>query len=348
MNIKILLKMKEMRNYYNYFSSNNDVSFRDELIKITNCDNIEYSEEELLLMEQYIKSDNPNKIIKELLITEYAKMDSKKIIENIFELAKEDYLDKEILEAIPTNIDILDYVELNNKKINLKIFTSIEPERIIEYINKDKSNKKNILKLLSELGPIDQKQYQSYSIIKAHEILNKLTSDEDRTSMILLMNFNDDLKRELLHTVKNSYYRNLIVKQTSEYNFKITELLDDIDEFKNIKQNFEKIEDEEERSKFICDVENHSIRLELLNSIKLRKNRDIVINGFENEIDPRIKLQVELVQQMIREFFEDELDNGLDDEKKEKMNIIFNKADVSFKKIDGGCNRNCKSCIWLY
>ena len=345
MNIKILLKMKEMRNYYNYFSSNNDVSFRDELIKITNCDNIEYSEEELLLMEQYIKSDNPNKIIKELLITEYAKMDSKKIIENIFELAKEDYLDKEILEAIPTNIDILDYVELNNKKINLKIFTSIEPERIIEYINKDKSNKKNILKLLSELGPIDQKQYQSYSIIKAHEILNKLTSDEDRTSMILLMNFNDDLKRELLHTVKNSYYRNLIVKQTSEYNFKITELLDEMDEFKNIKQNFEKIEDEEERSKFICDVENHSIRLELLNSIKLRKNRDIVINGFENEIDPRIKLQVELVQQMIREFFEDELDNGLDDEKKEKMNIIFNKADVSFKKIDGGCNRNCKSCI---
>ena len=345
MNIKILLKMKEMRNYYNYFSSNNDVSFRDELIKITNCDNIEYSEEELLLMEQYIKSDNPNKIIKELLITEYAKMDPKKIIENIFELAKEDYLDEEILEAIPTNIDILDYVELNNKKINLEIFKSIEPERIIEYINKDKSNKKNILKLLSELGPIDQKQYQSYSIIKAHEILNKLTSDEDRTSMILLMNFNDDLKRELLHTVKNSYYRNLIVKQTSEYNFKITELLDDIDEFKNIKQNFEKIEDEEERSKFICDVENHSIRLELLNSIKLRKNRDIVINGFENEIDPRIKLQVELVQQMIREFFEDELDNGLDDEKKEKMNIIFNKADVSFKKIDGGCNRNCKSCI---
>lgn len=342
MNIKILLKMKEMRNYYNYFSSNNDVSFRDELIKITNYDNIEYSEEELLLMEQYIKSDNPNKIIKELLITEYAKMDPKKIIENIFELAKEDYLDKEILEAIPTNIDILDYVELNNKKINLKIFTSIEPERIIEYINKDKSNKKNILKLLSELGPIDQKQYQSYSIIKAHEILNKLTSDEDRTSMILLMNFNDNLKRELLHTVKNSYYRNLIVKQTSEYNFKITELLDDIDEFNNIKQNFEKIEDEEERSKFICDVENHTIRLELLNSIKLRKNRDIVVNGFENEIDPRIKLQVELVQQMIREFFEDELDNGLDDEKKEKMNIIFNKADVSFKKIDGGCNRNCK------
>lgn len=337
--------MKEMRNYYNYFSSNNDVSFRDELIKITNYDNIEYSEEELLLMEQYIKSDNPNKIIKELLITEYAKMDPKKIIENIFELAKEDYLDKEILEAIPTNIDILDYVELNNKKINLEIFKSIEPERIIEYINKDKSNKKNILKLLSELGPIDQKQYQNYSIIKAHEILNKLTSDEDRTSMILLMNFNDDLKRELLHTVKNSYYRNLIVKQTSEYNFKITELLDDIDEFKNIKQNFEKIEDEEERSKFICDVENHSIRLELLNSIKLRKNRDIVINGFENEIDPRIKLQVELVQQMIREFFEDELDNGLDDEKKEKMNIIFNKADVSLKKIDGGCNRNCKSCI---
>lgn len=345
MNIKILLKMKEIRNYYNYFSSNNDVSFRDELIKITNYDNIEYSEEELLLMEQYIKSDNPNKIIKELLITEYARMDPKKIIENIFELAKEDYLDKEILEAIPTNIDILDYVELNNKKINLEIFKSIEPERIIEYINKDKSNKKNILKLLSELGPIDQKQYQSYSIIKAHEILNKLTSDEDRTSMILLMNFNDDLKRELLHTVKNSYYRNLIVKQTSEYNFKITELLDDIDEFKNIKQNFERIEDEEERSKFICDVENHSIRLELLNSIKLRKNRDIVINGFENEIDPRIKLQVELVQQMIREFFEDELDNGLDDEKKEKMNIIFNKADVSFKKIDGGCNRNCKSCI---
>lgn len=342
MNIKILLKMKEMRNYYNYFSSNNDVSFRDELIKITNYDNIEYSEEELLLMEQYIKSDNPNRIIKELLITEYARMDPKKIIENIFELAKEDYLDKEILEAIPTNIDILDYVELNNKKINLEIFKSIEPERIIEYINKDKSNKKNILKLLSELGPI---QYQSYSIIKAHEILNKLTSDEDRTSMILLMNFNDDLKRELLHTVKNSYYRNLIVKQTSEYNFKITELLDDIYEFKNIKQNFEKIEDEEERSKFICDVENHSIRLELLNSIKLRKNRDIVVNGFENEIDPRIKLQVELVQQMIREFFEDELDNGLDDEKKEKMNIIFNKADVSFKKIDGGCNRNCKSSI---
>lgn len=345
MNIKILLKMKEMRNYYNYFSSNNDVSFRDELIKITNYDNIEYSEEELLLMEQYIKLDNPNKIIKELLITEYARMDPKKIIENIFELAKEDYLDKEILEAIPTNIDILDYVELNNKKINLEIFKSIEPERIIEYINKDKSNKKNILKLLSELGPIGQKQYQSYSIIKAYEILNKLTSDEDRTSMILLMNFNDDLKRELLHTVKNSYYRNLIVKQTSEYNFKITELLDDIDEFKNIKQNFEKIEDEEERSKFICDVENHSIRLELLNSIKLRKNRDIVVNGFENEIDSKIKLQVELVQQMIREFFEDELDNGLDDEKKEKMNIIFNKADVSFKKIDGGCNRNCKSSI---
>lgn len=71
----------------------------------------------------------------------------------------------------------------------------------------------------------------------------------------------------------------------------------------------------------------------------------MIIASFKNEIDPTIKPQVELIQQMIKEFFEDNLENGLDDEKKEKMNIIFNKADVYFDQLKGSVNRKSKLFI---
>lgn len=71
----------------------------------------------------------------------------------------------------------------------------------------------------------------------------------------------------------------------------------------------------------------------------------MIIASFKNEIDPTIKPQVELIQQMIKEFFEDNLENGLDDEKKEKMNIIFNKADIYFDQLKGRVNRNSKIFI---
>lgn len=223
MNAKFLLEMKNIRRNYTYFPKEFETSFRNGILYIFNYGEIPYNEEELSLIEKYVKASNPNDIIKETLINEYAQMQPKEIIENVFDFIRKDCFEKEILEAIPKNIDILDYIEPSDKNINNTIFNQIEIEKVINYINEDKINKKNIIKLLADLGPIDEERW--YSIVRAYKIITRLNSDKDRASMTLQTSFIDRDKAELLHTIKNSYYRNLIRKQTSEYDYKASELL---------------------------------------------------------------------------------------------------------------------------
>lgn len=65
-----------------------------------------------------------------------------------------------------------------------------------------------------------------------------------------------------------------------------------------------------------------------MNKIKNKQNRNKIIQSFKSYISPELKPEVELVQQMIREFWQDMLGKKFDAEKKERLEIIFKQTDI--------------------
>ena len=71
-----------------------------------------------------------------------------------------------------------------------------------------------------------------------------------------------------------------------------------------------------------------------MNKIKNKQNRNKIIQSFKSYISPELKPEVELVQQMIREFWQDMLGKKFDAEKKERLEIIFKQTDIFFESED--------------
>ena len=312
---------------------------RDYLLKLFNennffeTNNIQLSNDEFDFLIKYSNAKDQGEYLKEYLTKEYSNMNEKELCEEIIYALNNDMSDifynTDGLE-IETSL-LFDRINSFNDNAKNRLLHMIEYEDVINYINANGSKKDEILKLAYEMN-YDYLSYESDTAIR------DLKYDEDKTKAIILANIKDDSKKENLSLIKNSFYRNLIVKQMSRTIYKKDELLAQVDEFENIKTEFDKIETEEEKAKFITTLQDYDMRLELLSNIKEKENRKLVINSFECEIDEELKPKVDLVQKMIREYFEDTLQDKFDDPKRERMEIIFNKSDVAFKELENSTN----------
>jgi len=263
---------------------------------------------------------------------EYSNIEENKILENVLEIINSGSCDRNILEKISNKnllFDNFDKIESNWVKIRLidKVFKF---EEIIEYINKNSKNKDEIIKICS--GLVLKEQMDIF--------LNYIDNDIDRAKFLFFIPNKEKYKTYMLPYIKSSYLRTQVVKTLTEYSyvFEKDELLNNINNYYEVKKQYDKLKNEEEKTNFIIDLKNHNLKLELLEDIKDKEKRNLIINSLEANIDSDIKPQVELVQKMIEEYFEDTLGDKFDDNKKEKMQIVFNKTDVFFKKLENNVN----------
>lgn len=273
---------------------------------------------------------NNNEDLKQKLFN----MKPEEVAEYIFDLYDKGQLNNDIIFCVEDHKVLLDNINLiHNKKDKYEIVMHMRLEDIENYINENGKFKDEIIDVFSNIDTIGC----------AELIFSKLNSESDKAKIMVIASLNADEKFRMLEKIDDGYYRNQVIKSyVDDEDCRSKELIHNINCYDEAKEKFSKIENEEDRAKFINTLLDYNMRLEFLKSIKSKENRNIVINGFSCHVDPNIKPQVEFAQKMIWEYFEDTLQEDFDEDKKERIQIIFNKADVKFKDL--GEDLNGRAC----
>lgn len=323
MKIKLYKEIKELLNYYEYFPFNGKIT-DDDIRQVFNG-NVQISDECRELTENFLNSDDIDKTFEDYISEEYLHMKPEEVTENVLEFVRNGIYDERIISSVKNVSSLLDNFDKLEPKERTELISLIKTDDIIKYLNENGTQKEIILELYRM---IDSDKF----IINNLENLN---SDSDKAKILLYSNTN---KIKMLSLIENQYYRNLVIKQESEFGFETKDLIKSIAEYEIVKKQFDELETEEEKAEFVTTLDDYDMRLDFLNQIKAKENRNIVINSFHATIDPKLKGQVDLVQTMIKEYFEDTLGDRLDDSKRERLEIIFRKTDVTFDQLENSIN----------
>lgn len=307
-----------------------NIKNKEDLIKFFPVYREGLSDEDIEFLISYIYSEDMRKTEMEYLKKKFSSMQPDEVTKLIFELYEYHILDNFILDSVENPSILLDNINLISDERNKYYFmVNMKYDDIVNYINENGKQKDEVLRVCHEITTEQG----------AEKFFNSLNSESDRAKAIILSSLGEDSKKAILKKIKDGYYRNQLVKSyVDDEDYRNEELIYNINSYDEIKEKFNTIEKDEDRAKFINTILDYDMRLELLKDIKSRENRKIVIDGFKCQIDPNIAPQVELVQHMIREYFEDTLQDDFDEDKKERMEIIFNKSDVRFKRLEEDLN----------
>lgn len=263
---------------------------------------------------------------------EYSNIEENEILENVLEAINRGVYDRSIIEKI-TNKNLLfdNFDKIKNKRVRKALIENIFYfEETIEYINENGKNKDKIINICSSLVAEEN----------ISTVLENISNDIDRAKFLFYIQGKERCKTFMLPYIDSSYLRTQIVKTLVDcsYIFDKKDLLNKMNYYNDVKKQYDELETEAEKTDFIINLQDDDLILELLDDIKEKEKRDLIINSLESEIDPSINSQVELVQKMIKEYFEDTLGDKFDDNKKEKMQIVFNKTDIIFKELENNVN----------
>ena len=230
--------------------------------------------------------------------------------------------------SIPDRKLILDHIKGLSERNIKELLKNFFLEDLFAYINNDGENKDEVLKRIGDAYhnaiTAEDKKNEEYFI-------SNLDNDLDRAKFLL---YGGDI--ELMPYVQNHFYRNQITKlrKGSKYNFRLQDLLDEIDVYDEYYKKALEITDERSRAEYIASINNNEMKEALLfELIKERENRDVIIDSFTREVDPNIESLDNLAQTMIKEFFEDALGADYTDKMREIVNIVCNKTSVCFKEL---------------
>lgn len=324
MKVELYKMMNQFLEYYRWYNFEGKISQND-ISNIFYDDKIEIPQEDIKFIEDMLNSNDRDTFLQNHITQEYAKMNEEEVSKNILEFIKEGIVDLRIISEVKDVNNLLDNLsELETENERMNLISYIKLEDIVNYLNENGKQKEIILELAS---------YSSENFIE--KLLKDLQNDSDKAKVLLYSNIDKD---KMLSLIETPYFRNQLIKQTSEDNLDIEKLVKNIDKYNITKEVFNKLETEEEKAKFITTLDDCDMRLDFLEKIESKTNRDIVINSFNAEIDPEIKGQVDIVQKMIREYFEDNLGDSFDESKKERLEIIFRKSSVNFGELERNVN----------
>ena len=295
-----------------------NIKNKEDLIKFFPVYREGLSDEDIEFLISYIYSEDMRKTEMEYLKKKFSSMQPDEVAKLIFELYEYHILDNFILDSVENPSILLDNINLiSNERNKYYFMVNMKYDDIVNYINENGKQKDEVLRVCHEITTEQG----------AEKFFNSLNYESDRAKAIILSSLGEDSKKAILKKIKDGYYRNQLLKSyIDDEDYRNEELIYNINSYGEIKEKFNTIEKDEDRAKFINTILDYDMRLELLKNIKSRENRKIVIAGFKCQIDPNIAPQVELVQHMIREYFEDTLQDDFDEDKKERMEIIFNKS----------------------
>lgn len=168
-------------------------------------------------------------------------------------------------------------------------------------------------------------QSASYNYEKTISICKGFHSDYPIA--IVCLNINE-APNALLPYITDDYIRSLVIKNSSEEKDIVKENLDLLQEYRDAVTKLLKTDNEQERTDYICNLKDNDMKTQLLKSVKNKKNRKKIIESLESQVTSEIASEVKLVQKMITEFFEDTLGENLTADKREVMEIVFNRTNV--------------------
>ena len=309
----------------------------EDLFRIYNCRNIEevykyISREEIKFAEEVLNSKEKESFFINRMKDDFKGKTPEEIYQDLDDYLNDEASYKYILRAIPDINLVIDRLNTldDNKKETLVSY--IPQEQLIEYINNKGQESDKILNFLVNRNTY---RWNSNLLESQANIMESLNSDLDRAKLLL---YGGDIV--FLPYVEDLYYRNQIVKSKSEYDFKIDDLLSEIEVYDEHKKNISEIKDEKSKAEYISLIEDNDMKQALLETLTEKDNRKIVIDSLERDVDPEIASLDELARTMITEFLEDRLGKNYTDEMKERISIVFNRTNVYLRKLESNVNGN--------
>lgn len=337
MNAKSYKDIQWLRYQYTSYMPFNGKITSDELLALYNAESMEevnklISAEDIAFVEEWLKSGNSNVFLTDKIREDYSKMTPEEILQNLEDFFNYGIYDFNLLLTIPNKFYIIENCN-NDKGINY-LLDLIPEEDLYKYINENGIASEKVIDYISE----------SQNILELINTMKAIDSDFNRAK-IILKSGND----EWLPYIEDQFYRTQIVKATLDNDFDKTELLDEMKEYNVHLDKINQFTDEKSKAEYISKIDDKDMKMSFLSQIHERENRDIIVKSFSRQVDPNIESLDKLSQTMIREFFEDVLGDKFTDDKKEKLEIIFNMINVSFGKLatntNGQANHTLRNII---
>ena len=251
------------------------------------------------------------------------KMTVEEILENVNVFFQNGVFNEEFLEAIPDIHIVLNKFYDFDNYIQKELIYILKPGDVFKYINENEHPNESLIKCIS----------QYYDVVMLDNAMQSIDSDYTRAKILILGG--DGI---FLPYIENQYYRNQIVKAKSEFSFEQSDLLAEIEEYNTHKKNIEQFNDEKSKAYYISNINDRDMKQSFLVELKDKENRDIVIKSFNRNVDSKIANLDQLAQIMIRDFFEDTLKEKFTDDKRERLEIVFNRSDISFDNLEPNVN----------
>lgn len=306
-------------------------------------ENYFFSKEEKKIIYDYlefVEKNSSEKYIEDYVKTKYKELNkSLTLKEKVEDIEK--FLEKDIL------INFQDILSSEEKKELLDNIENIEPildkseevlrvtvsdSELLDYINSDGKNK--IIAMEAFLYKCHIKKNVNF-----YDLFYNLNSEYNKA--LACFQFNVLPAKMHLKNIKDDYIRSRIIVNGGHYQefgeSRIYKLTRELEKYKEFRAKFKSLSTEKEKTDLICSVDDNDIKICFLKEIKKEENRSAIIGSFENKIEPELSSEVKLVQDMIKEFWEDFLGEQFTDDKKEKMNIVFNRASINFSNMDYCC-----------
>ncbi len=169
--------------------------------------------------------------------------------------------------------------------------------------------------------------------------LTEMLASFDRFSLVDL--------NTILENTNDLYLRNLLY---SRFQCGIKYSVDEVEQYKKIKDTFQGLKTEEEKTDFLVNLglsektdnrvlKTNNIKISLLQSISEPQNREKVIESMTPQIDSKYKDYVNLAEKMILDFFSK--NGNLTQDMKERIMIVFKtykveEADLSEEEVSKG------------
>ena len=168
------------------------------------------------------------------------------------------------------------------------------------------------------------------------ERINAISNDEERARYII----------ELIKKTKNIEYAKCVdgindtfyimkIRSIIEKNLEsdiLSEFEQENNEYKNILEATSDMT-EEEICKYISKIKNKDIKILFFNRVSSLANKRIILESIENEIDDNLKEPVQLVQDMIKEYFQTNCGELFDEKAQLELDMVFKRTDVAIEPL---------------
>ena len=220
-------------------------------------------------------------------------------------------------------------------KLLMGIFSSMNPENIMDYLREQPENISFCMNALS--------------FDEVNEILSEIDGDEYKAKLLLSLNADSKTVAAFFPHIEDDYVRAqlVIAKSNNEVFVDEEHTLYKINNFLEIKDEFMTLP-EEQRADYLCNIEGddpqdptssaykdcNEIKKSLLKHIDNPDDRKKVIESMGRYVQPDIQEYVDMAEQMVREYIEDNLE--LTPEQLERFEIELRTNDVYFTDYNNG------------